>query len=505
MAGLSGLVLSFGLIQPGTWLAAWVGLAPLLLAIRSATPAQAAVRGLVAGFVYYGVILYWIILFGALPWFLLVIYQAAYIALFAVVANRLWPERLGWLGFLGIPAAWSVTEYLRMAGVYGFAWGSLAHTQSSNLPFLQASEFAGPCGISFALVFLNLAIAYALSGRGKRRLLPLSLACLIVAVMCVYGFAVMRSSAEETTRHKIAIIQANMRNDFNPVPNYPDVAYERFSAMTRAAADGEVRLALWPETSIPRDITSPGWADMIGQIASECQVDLLAGGYDHSDSPGQPGSYNALFHFGKDGRVHGGYRKVQLVPFGEFVPLRDKLPMLKKYGIREEDVLPARKHVLLDTAVGRIGISICFESIFPEIARKETLEGAEVLCVVTNDAWFGRTQAARQHLMMAQLRAIENRRYVARAAGTGISALIDPCGRIVQEVGLFQQSAIIGYVAPQTRLTLYTRWGQWFTYLCAAMLIACLCLLPRVRSRSSAAGTPLRENAQASESPQHLP
>ncbi len=121
---------------------------------------------------------------------------------------------------------------------------------------------------------------------------------------------------------------------------------------------------------------------------------------------------------------------------------------------------PRRKHVLLDSRLGKLGVSICFESIFPQIARTETLAGARVLCVVTNDSWFKRTQAAREHLMMAQLRAIENRRFVIRAAETGISAVIDPFGRIRSELGLYQRGIISDSVQPRSGLTAVQQMGR---------------------------------------------
>jgi len=265
-----------------------------------------------------------------------------------------------------------------------------------------------------------------------------------------------------------------MKNDFHPVPNYTEIAFSTFSRMTRDAASEGAKLVIWPETTIPCDITSPGWVDRIGALARDCSVEILAGGYDPANNSGQPGSYNTLFLFDKQGRMAGAYHKVQLVPFGEFVPLRERLPMLRDYGIRNEDVVAAKSHRLLKTSAGKVGVSICFESLFPQIARSEVLRGAQILCVVTNDAWFQRTQAAREHLMMAQLRAIENRRYLFRAAGTGISAVIDPCGGIRQRCDLFRQGIIYDQARLSDGLTVYTRFGDWFVYLCIAILIASL-------------------------------
>jgi apolipoprotein N-acyltransferase len=177
----------------------------------------------------------------------------------------------------------------------------------------------------------------------------------------------------------------------------------------------------------------------------------------------------------------GVYHKVHLVPFGEFVPLRDHLPFLRNYGIREVDVLPGEYHNLISIEKARIGISICFESLFPQITRNETRGGATLLFVVTNDAWFERTQAARQHLMMAKLRAVENRRYLVRAAASGISAFIDPYGRTMSELGLFEQGTLKEEVRLRSELTPYATFGDWFAYLCAGLAVLQLVRMARAR------------------------
>jgi len=173
------------------------------------------------------------------------------------------------------------------------------------------------------------------------------------------------------------------------------------------------------------------------------------------------------------------YHKVHLVPFGEFVPLRDKLPFLRNYGIREVDVLPGEHPSEIQIENARIRICICFESLFPQMTRG----GTHLLFVVTNDAWFGQTQAARQHLMMAKLRAVENRRYLVRAAASGISAFIDPYGRTIGELGLFKQGTLTQQVRSRSALTAYASFGDWFAYLCAG--VAVLQFVKTARTRRS--------------------
>lgn len=466
----SGLILALALPKQGMWAAAWVGLTPLFIALCGVRARWAAICGLVAGVVYYGIILYWVTLFGGLPWILLVIYQAAYFALFAELCSWLMPNRIGRWAFIAVPAVWVTMQYVRTLGPYGFIWGSFAHTQVENLPIAQIASITGTWGIDFIVCLMSLALAVAITSRG-RQFAPFMVATLVTLGICIFGINCLHAPLIHGDR-PVAIIQGNMRNDFDPVPNYTDLAYKTYSRLSLEAAKSKPDLILWPETALPVDLTKPGWDNLLGPLARLAGADLLVGGYDPQNNA--YGSYNALHLYNAKGEKTKVYRKVQLVPFGEFVPLRNRLPWLANYGVRPDDVLRGRDHTLLDTQAGRVGVSICFESTFPQIARCETHAGAELLCIVTNDSWLKRTPAVREHMMMSKLRAIENRRFVLRAAETGISTVIDPFGRTQKKLGILQQGIILENVCPRRDLTLYTRWGDWFALLCATITVSCL-------------------------------
>jgi len=453
--------------KPAIWLCAWVGLVPLLIALRGATIKQAALCGLVTGLVYYGIILYWITLFGYLPWILLIIYQALYFALFAALYTRLGPEKIGLWGYIAVPSVWTILQFIRTLGAYAFIWGSFSHTQANNPVIIQLASITGIWGIEFLVCLFNLVIICTLAPyTDKRRGMPAVIVAAITLAAVVFGYVTLANAPEPGGSARVAVIQGNMINDFHPIPNYEAHAFETYSRMSLQAARWNPDLIVWPETTLPTNIITPGWEDVIEQLAKSAHSDLLVGGYDPSMNPALHGSYNSLNLYNANGHKMGVYHKVQLVPFGEFVPLRDQLPFLQNYGIRPEDVLAAKSHKLLRSSLGKIGVSICFESLFPEIARTETRSGATALVVVTNDAWFQRTQAAREHEMMSRLRAVENRRYVIRAAGTGISAVIDPYGRPIAELGIFKQGVIRQRISPITNLTIFTRFGPWFVYVC---------------------------------------
>ncbi len=167
------------------------------------------------------------------------------------------------------------------------------------------------------------------------------------------------------------------------------------------------------------------------------------------------------------------------------------MPWLERYGIRDVDVLPGESHNLIASEIGRIGVSICFESLFPAVSAQETRNGAKALVIITNDAWFKRTQAARHHMMMARLRAVENRRYVVRAAATGISAIIDPSGRVVGELPIYRRGILTGRIASLDGLTPYARFGDWFVAACGAIALASLAF-GRARNCSRAVTTTSR-------------
>lgn len=484
LAIASGLVLAFALPRPGHWLLAWIGLIPLFAALRNVNIRGALLCGLITGLTYFGIDLYWITIFGHLPWMVLCLYQALYVAVFAGLYLRLSPGRIGWMGYVAVPAVWVVLQFVRTLGAYGFTWGSFAHTQADNLVIAQIATITGPWGIDFLVCLANLVLATAIFAP-RRKIAPVAVTGLLTVAVCVFGVMALSAKPAPGQEKHVAIVQGGLSNGLKAPPNYIRRAWDTYSRLTMQAAVGNPDDILWPETSLPVDLSTPTWDMLLGRLATAAHSELLVGGYDMDAQAG--GNYNSLFRCNAhiEDEV---YHKVQLVPFGEFVPLRDRLPFLNDYGVRPEDVLPGTDHILLNSRIGRAGTSVCFESLFPAIARTETLRGAQVLLVITNDSWFGHSQAAREHLLMAKLRAIENRRYVLRAAETGISAVIDPLGRVRHQLGLFQQGTISGTIVPSTRLSFYTACGDWFAYASIVITVLGLALSARKPKAESHAG-----------------
>ena len=180
--------------------------------------------------------------------------------------------------------------------------------------------------------------------------------------------------------------------------------------------------------------------------------------------------YNSAYVYGKKGEFVGRYDKAHLVPFGEFTPLRDYFPFLEKISVATGDFFSGSGHEPIATALGKVGVLICYEGTFPYITIDAARRGAQVFVNITNDAWFGRTSAPYQHLAFYTFRAIETDRFVLRAANTGVSAIIDPRGRIIARTDIFTRTVLKGTFAMRDGQTFYVRYGDYFVLLCVVML-----------------------------------
>jgi apolipoprotein N-acyltransferase len=219
---------------------------------------------------------------------------------------------------------------------------------------------------------------------------------------------------------------------------------------------------IWPETATP-------FYFMDDKILSDMMIEKIKtkGAHFIIGSPSYAaGKKSLIFHnsaylVSPQGQTRGKYDKVHLVPFGEYVPLKRWLPFIDKLVAQVGDFKPGKKGNTFSWEDRKVGMLICYEAIFPGLARAMVQNGAELLVNITNDAWFGRTSAAFQHLSMAVFRAVENRRYLARAANTGISGFVDPCGRIISPTSLFQEAAVLEQISLLKTISFYNRWGQW--------------------------------------------
>jgi apolipoprotein N-acyltransferase len=253
--------------------------------------------------------------------------------------------------------------------------------------------------------------------------------------------------------------------------------------MTRQAIGAGADLVIWSESALSpyRFEDSTEIVALVRRVAREGHVPILIG----SDqvARGRPDRwYNAAFLVRSDGSDGGVYRKMHLVPFGEYVPLRRLLffvgPLVEAIGTgfapgTEATVLPVDGHP--------ISVAICYEVVYPSLVREFVVRGSELLTTITNDSWFGKTSAPYQHFEQASMRAIEEGRYLVRAANTGITGIVDPYGRVLERTDIFEQAVIVGHARFLRTVTPYARWGDVFAYASAVAAIGLILLARRIQ------------------------
>ena len=474
LAVASGVLLALSFPKFGHPAFAWFALTPLLVALSCAPePRRAFGLGLITGLIYFTGTLYWIarvmIVYGGLSaWAAVPInaafiaYLALYPAIFAVVMARL-AGRRGRAAVMAAPVVWVATELGRAVLFTGFPWVLLGYSQMDALPVAQIASVFGVYGVSALLVGVS---AAAVTLVGERRYMPVAAMALLVVAVAVWGER--RLAGSELTRAgvpvRVGIVQGNVDQAQKWNPASAQTIFQSYLRMTAQAIGGGARLVLWPESSAPFHFEEdPLGAEQVRALARQSRVSILVGS-DQAEHGGAGRLFNAAFMVGPDGSTAGVYRKIHLVPFGEYVPLERLLffaaPMTAEVGTFSAgdtpDLLPVDGH--------RISVAICYEIVYPSLVRQFVAGGSELLTTITNDAWFGDTSAPYQHFAQASLRAIEEGRYLVRSANTGISGIVDPYGRIVARGPLYEPAVMMGDARFLRDTTVYARTGDIFAY-----------------------------------------
>jgi apolipoprotein N-acyltransferase len=476
------------------WLA-WAALVPLLLATRGVRLRTALIWGWMTGGVGYLGILRWIphtmINYGGVPvplsygiLLLLVVYVGMYVGVFTAGwawSLRHWPRGV----VLVVPALWVALEWVRAHALSGFPWASLGYSQYLNAPLIQVAEWTSVYGVSFALVLGNVVIAQLLYGALQRRWEQLGLPCALglLGLVAVWGYGGWRlyqtsnATAAPDADVGVALLQGNIEQSLKwdlAAREAIDAVYRRLTL--EAAADPNIDLIVWPEAATPFLFANDrAYQARQLRLAQEAGRPLLFGSPTYSREGDQDVMYNSAFLIGPDATLRGRYDKIHLVPFGEYIPLRRVLFFLDKLVEGLGDFRRGEAHTVMAIPQGRFAVLICFEVIFPDLVRRFVRQGAQFLVNITNDAWFGYSPASYQHLAMVVLRAVENRLPIVRAANTGISAVISPTGRIVQQTDLFVRTWIRDRItAVDGPMTFYARWGDLFAYGCVLVTVVAL-------------------------------
>ena len=499
-AALSGVLLALSFPKFGHPAIAWIALTPLLIALsRRVSLSRAFWLGLLTGTVYLWGTLYWLSTvmtrYGEINLAtsvainaIFIAYLALYPALFAVVMRRLLMA-FGPAALVATPLVWTATELGRMYVFTGFPWVLLGYSQATVLPIAQAASVVGVFGVSAIVVSVSAALAGVVIARALR---PAAVVLSAVLLIAVWGNA--RARRADLTRDgqpiRVGVIQPNVLEEEREKLAFAPQIFEKDLGLTREAVRQHAAFVVWPESGLsPYALEEyPDVAQTIRNTAREAGVSILVGS-DQFEWRVKDGrreavkSFNAAFMIRPDGTTGAVYRKIHLVPWGEYVPLKNWLtfvgPLVQAIG-RGFDAGDAL--TLLPLGRHDVSTAICYEIIYPDLVRRFVLEGSELLTTITNDSWFGATSAPYQHFEQASMRAIENGRYLVRSANTGISGIVDPYGHVLARTDIFHSAVVVDDVRLLTSTTIYTRIGDVFAYASVVMTAALLVIGRRSRN-----------------------
>ena len=372
---------------------------------------------------------------------------------------------------LFVPASlYSFLEFTQTLGSCGVPWARLAIGQTDYIIPAQIASVLGSYGVTFVIVLINtlLALAIIAEKRNTARVYALSALAIFFVNMLLGTLIFCRtekriSDADTVT---VALIQGNYDSSDKWIASPPQIL-EKYLHYTELAASEGAELIIWPETALPF-IISEGTvsSNRIAIAARDLNVTVLVGTI---TSDGE-NDYNSVMCYLPDGSICDTvYNKRHLVPFGEFVPMQGLvdtlLPFLSDISIASDPMVPGNDTGIFNTPKYSMGSIICFDSIYEESVRQTVKDGGSLICLSTNDSWFRDSLAVYMHTNHARLRAIENGRFVARSANTGLSAVISPSGTVSEALPLMEEGYLIGELAPLTHVTLYTSIGFIFIYI----------------------------------------
>ena len=501
LASASGVLLALSFPKFGHPALGWIALAPLLLALAGTTMRRAFTLGLVTGIVYFTGTLYWITrvmaMYGDMAFWVavlinagLVLYQAAYVAIFALIVRRIVITH-GPHATMVAPLVWVATELGRTHILSGFPWVLLGYSQASVLPIAQFASLFGVYGVSMLVASVSAALATHVAshhlhlGHG-RQLAPLAIVFAIVVAVAAWGSR--RVAIAEWTHTgesiRVGLIQGNIDQNDKIDPARTSAIFQDYLRMTRQAIREGAEFVIWPESSTPFQFEDDLLAAaQIRTLAQQARVPILFGSdqFVRGASGAPTAFYNAAFLVRPDGTTGGVYRKMHLVPFGEYVPAKHLLFFAAPLVQAVSDFSAGEEASLLPVGNHLVSTAICYEIVYPGLVRRFVTGGSELLTTITNDAWFGPTSAPYQHFEQASMRAIEEGRYLVRSANTGISGIVDPYGRVIERTAIFERAAVVGEARFLKTSTVYARSGDLLAY---ASVLATAALLVLARRRA---------------------
>ena len=452
-------------------------LAPLVLALDGTSARQAAWLGWLAGSVGAAM--------ATAPWITAATYRYfetgyAGASVFALAVGQLfhaWPTALFAVGArrllripnaavraLGVGAVWTACEYARSILFTGAPWDLLGHALYAQPRWIQAADFGGAHAVSFVVAVTGAAVGVALGERGASRRLALATGACVLAATAAHGTFRLATIDDGDPRVRVALVQGNVPNAWRESTAYADRALGAFAEATRSVLGERPALVVWSENALSFVLTpNERFRDAIAALLGPGGPPLLLGGprYDQRH-PGMVEFFNSAYLLDADGSVRGFYDKRRLVPFAEYAPVRAVAGLGWRFDVPGA-YTPGTIPVVFENPEA-FGVLICYEAIYPRLARDLAEAGARFLVNISNDAWFGTSAGLEQHFASGVFRAVETRRALARGTNTGITALVGPSGRIVARFPTGIRRAWVVDVPLRDGSTFYNSAGDLFAW-----------------------------------------
>ena len=460
------------------------------IAFNTHSKGEAFRWGLLVSGPAYAATLYWIVVpvyvYGHFPLALAVfvpLLLGFVLGLFStlyVFVVHIMQRRFSWL-VLGVfgGAVWASLEFAREYVLTGFPWLIAAQAFSVWPESIQAVSVVGSYGLAMLLACAGLWLYQG------RKFSVLAALALLVPVLG-YGFFLQDEDYDAPSRD-ILIVQGNLDQDIKWEEEIQMKTVEKYKELTlQALREEKADLVLWPETAMPFYLQEQSsMSFMVMNFAQKQDIELVTGApaYEMLDDGINYQLHNRAFWVSGRGLVKDHYDKERLVPFGEYIPWSDHLFFLDRLVAGSMDFSPGKSNAPMENEDLALGMLICYEIIFPGLVRERVQKGANILINISNDAWFGRTSAPKQHLHLSVLRAVEQGRFVVRSTNTGISAFINPFGRVYKSTSLFQDATLQGRVMLLDEKTFYHVWHWPINWTLAGISLAgvllCLFLPPK--------------------------
>lgn len=480
---LTGILLAVSFPNCNLSFFAWTALIPLLLSISRANSNSQAIKvGFVSGVIFFILSMHWLTQITFFGWLFVSAVEALYFMAFSFLSYRVIKSQLSVIfKIIWLASVWTVLEFIRSEiPVVGLGWNLIAYSQTQYLPIIQSANLFGVYGLGFFIVLVNGCLFFAFQDLKKIRqnLRYFLFAAAIVLSLVYYGQTVLSEKVSPNEYLRVSVLQGNIPQAVKWQVMAKEKIIEVYEKLSQLAALDQTDLIIWPEASFPGYFNRDMQAEKIYRLAEQEKTPMLIGGL-HWES--ETKLYNSAYFITKNGTALSRYDKLRLVPFGEYIPFKFLFgwlaPVADAFGISDFSAGKSAEVFRWAREEWPFGVLICFEDVFPDLARDLANKGARFLTVITNDAWFGETGAPFQHLQASIFRAVENGLPVVRAANTGVSAFISKYGRVMGAVQNGSGKAI--FVAGKKTMdlplnidaTFYRRGGYLFPYFVMLILI----------------------------------